>query len=289
MRINLVAPNFHSGGPENIVGSLPPLHLLYIGGALKQVGYNDITLIDINKIDQGLQSDEKLSEYILNNKPNLIMIGGAASTPSFPRTIELAKSIKLKSQDAQIVIGGAHPTYMYKDIIKNNPPFDYIVRGEGEIPSQNLVMALDEEKDLHQIDNLIWRKNIEGKFIVNQSSNQIVDLNRFNPAWELIPNWNKYKAPVNNEIATTIQFSRGCGYKCTFCGQWQYWKQWHSRDPKKMAKEIIQLYKKFGVTLYFWADENPAQDQTIWLAPSTNLKERMRNVLVIYTICSTPV
>lgn len=34
MEILLINPNFHSGGPENIVGTLPPLGLLYVGGAI---------------------------------------------------------------------------------------------------------------------------------------------------------------------------------------------------------------------------------------------------------------
>ena len=34
MKILLVNPDFHSAGPENVFGTLPPLGLLYVGGAL---------------------------------------------------------------------------------------------------------------------------------------------------------------------------------------------------------------------------------------------------------------
>lgn len=83
MRIILISPDFHSGGPENIVGTLPPLGLLYVGGGLMKGGYEDVTLIDLCKHEEQFSNDAEIGEYIVNKQPTIVFIGGMASTPSF--------------------------------------------------------------------------------------------------------------------------------------------------------------------------------------------------------------
>ncbi|WP_424355521.1 B12-binding domain-containing radical SAM protein [Methanobacterium sp. MBAC-LM] len=273
MKILLVNPNFHSGGPENIVGTLPPLGLLYIGGALMKGGYKDIELIDLCK-EEDFSDDNEIGNYIVNKKPDIIFIGGMASTASLPRSIAISNAVKELNNEIKIVLGGTHPTYMYNNILKENSCIDFIIRGEGEIPSIELVNAYDNQLDMESIKNIVWRdKSYENEKIrVNEVSDQIVNLNEYLPAWDLINNWENYRAPTNNEITTTIQFSRGCNHRCNFCGQWMFWKKWHCRSTESIADEIKYLNKEHGVTFFFWADENPAQDQKKWIELLNSLK-----------------
>ena len=273
MKILLVNPNFHSGGPENIVGTLPPLGLLYIGGALMKGGYKDIELIDLCK-EEDFSDDNEIGNYIVNKKPDIIFIGGMASTASLPRSIAISNAVKELNNEIKIVLGGTHPTYMYNNIMKENSCIDFIIRGEGEIPSIELVNAYDNQLDMESIKNIVWRdKSYENEKIrVNEVSDQIVNLNEYLPAWDLINNWENYRAPTNNEITTTIQFSRGCNHRCNFCGQWMFWKKWHCRSTESIADEIKYLNKEHGVTFFFWADENPAQDQKKWIELLNSLK-----------------
>lgn len=274
MKILLVNPNFHSGGPENIVGTLPPLGLLYIGGSLIKGGYSDIELIDLNTNETDLKNDSDIGEYITKKNPTILFIGGMASTASLSRSIAISQKIKEINNEIKIVLGGTHPTFMYKEIMENHPCIDFIIRGEGELTCQKLIDCLVKNLDIAQVKGLVWRnpKNGGDTYIVNDENSEIADLDEFSPAWNLIKNWEYYRAPANNEITATFQFSRGCNHRCIFCGQWQLWKKWHSRSVKSLVDEVEFLYTHYGVTFFFWADENPAQDQNKWIEVLNGLK-----------------
>lgn len=284
MKIILINPDFHSGGPENIVGTLPPLGLLYVGGGLMKGDYEDVMLVDLCKQDEQFSNDTEIGEYIVNKQPTIVFIGGMASTPSLPRSLAISKAIKELDNEIEIVLGGIHPTFMYNNIMKEHPYIDYIVRGEGEITSLRLVSSLDNDLNMRNVKNIVWRdnKNDGGKIIANEISNEIVNLDEYLPAWSLINNWENYRAPTNNEITATIQFSRGCNHKCIFCGQWMFWKKWHCRSAESLTEEVEFLNRKYGVTFFFWADENPAQDQAKWIELLCSLKnanEKNHNML----------
>lgn len=70
-----------------------------------------------------------------------------------------------------------------------------------------------------------------------------------------------------------IQFSRGCDHRCSFCGQWIFWGKWHCRSAESLTKEVEYLHRKCGVTFFFWADENPAQNQNKWIGLLNSLKD----------------
>ncbi len=274
MKILLVNPNFHSGGPENIVGTLPPLGLLYVGGSLIKGGYQEIKLIDLCKKEGNFSNDFEIAEIIVNEQPNIIFIGGMASTASLPRSLEISKAVKELDNEIRIVLGGVHPTFMYNDIMKEHPYIDFIVRGEGEKTSLQLVESFDNDFDMGKVKNIVWRdeKGGERSFKVNKIDNEFVNLNEYLPAWNLIDNWEDYRAPTNNEITATIQFSRGCDHKCNFCGQWMFWRKWHCRSTESLVKEVEYLNKKHKVTFFFWADENPAKDKSKWIDLLDSLK-----------------
>jgi len=184
MKILLVNPNFHSGGPENIVGTLPPLGLLYVGGALINEGYEDVRLIDLCK-EKPFADEIETSEYIVDYQPDFVFIGGMASTASTPLTLKISKRIKELDKEIKIVLGGVHPTFMYKAIMDENPHIDFIIRGEGEIPSSSLVKSYENDLALNNVRNLVWRSNGAGgsRIKVNSISNEIVNLDEYRPAW----------------------------------------------------------------------------------------------------------
>lgn len=280
MKILLVNPNFyskgpsggHSGGPENMFGTLPPLGLLYVGGALIKEGYEDIELVDLYKKEDKFNNDVEIGEYIVNKQPDIVFTGGMASTPSLPRTLAISESIKELNNEIKVVLGGVHPTYMYNNIMKENSCIDFIIRGEGEKSSAELVKSYDNRRNIKNVKNIVWRDQ-NSQIKVNEFNNEIIGLNEYTPAWNLIKDWEDYRAPLNNEITALIQFSRGCNHKCNFCGQWMFWGKWHCRSAESLAEEVEYLKKKHNVTFFFWADENPTKNQKEWIELLNHLKK----------------
>ncbi len=273
MKIILLNANFHSGGPESIVGNLPPLGFLYIGGALKKGGYKDVELIDLCKTE--FDDDECLIEHIIVKNPEIIFIGGMASTAITPRCIEIAQKIKEHNQKIKVIFGGVHATYMYKDLLTSYSCIDYIIRGEGEKASLELVKAIDEEDNISTIENIVYRSDQgdQNSLCLTPINEEVLNLDEYLPDWELIDNWEIYRTPTNDEITTVVQYSRGCKHKCSFCGQSIFWKKWHSRSIESFVSEIELLHNKYGVSFFFWADENPAQNKTEWINLLKELKK----------------
>jgi anaerobic magnesium-protoporphyrin IX monomethyl ester cyclase len=80
--------------------------------------------------------------------------------------------------------------------------------------------------------------------------------------WELIDHarysyWGGKRAVV-------VQFSRGCPYLCSYCGQRGFWTQWRHRDPVKLARELAWLHREHGVELINFADELPTGSRKMW-------------------------
>jgi len=113
---------------------------------------------------------------------------------------------------------------------------------------------------LSTIKGIAYRKNeISTK---NPPEELIQNLDEYRIAWEFLNQynytyWGKRKAVV-------IQFSRGCPYPCTYCGQSLFWVKWRHRDPQLLADEIEMLHKKYGVEIINFADENPATNKKAW-------------------------
>jgi anaerobic magnesium-protoporphyrin IX monomethyl ester cyclase len=274
MKIILLNANFHSGGPESIVGNLPPLGFIYIGGALKKGGYNDVELVDLCKTE--FNNDKRLIEYIIAKNPEIIFIGGMASTAITPRCIEIAEKIKEHNQKIKIIFGGVHATYMYQNLLTSHSCIDYIIRGEGEKASLELVTAIDKKGDISAVENIAYRSNQgdHNSICFTPMSEEVLNLDEYLPDWELIDNWDIYRIPTNDEITAVVQYSRGCKHKCSFCGQSVFWRKWHSRSAESFVNEINLLHNKYGVSFFFWADENPAQNKVEWI----NLLEELKKI-----------
>ncbi len=77
--------------------------------------------------------------------------------------LKAAEEIKKERPDIFIVIGGFTASYFSKEIIKDYPQVDAVIRGDAEIPLPSLLGALKRGEDLCSVPNLTWRKDGEIK------------------------------------------------------------------------------------------------------------------------------
>src|SRR5262249_42598511 len=57
-----------------------------------------------------------------------------------------------------------------------------------------------------------------------------------------------------------MQLSRGCPLRCTYCGQWGFWRRWRHRSAGNFVGELELLVREYGVRVVWLADENFAAD-----------------------------
>lgn len=272
MRIMMIQPNYHSGGAE-IAGNWPPSWVPYVGGALKTAGFENIRFVDAMT---DYISDDVLREIIANNQPDVVL--ATAITPMIYQSQKTLRIVKEVCSQTKTIMGGIHPTYMYNEVLHEAPWIDYIIRGEGEEITVNLIKAIANSTDIRERRNILGIAFLEeGTVVATDSHPPIADLNILTPDWSLL-DWTKYiYTPLNVRVAVP-SYSRGCPFTCRFCSQWKFWRNYRSCKSKRFVDEIETLVKDYQVGFFILADEEPTINKPKFMALCQELINRNLNV-----------
>jgi anaerobic magnesium-protoporphyrin IX monomethyl ester cyclase len=246
LRTLLINPNETSqGGFSNA-----PLGLAYLAGMLEK---NNLS---VRIVDGYLVGLEGILKEVQNYKPDII--GITCYTPGRINALKIAKLIKEIRNEICVVMGGPHPTIMWKQILSNYPDVDICVIGEGE----QTILEIVQKKPLIEINGIAWRdagiikKNPDRPYFKN------LDMIPF-PAWHLLQlsKYPSFGSEVFNGIDLSIEpripviFSRGCTANCSFCSTWWIWKGHRCRSAKNMVDELEILYRNFGIRHFIFEDD----------------------------------
>lgn len=253
-----------------------PEGLGYISAVLKKGGYG-VKLIDAaacgwkkkfivdgGKIHYGL-SYQEIGDIIKKYNPQLIGISIISSLLK-QNGFLLASEIKKRYPATKIVIGGPHPSVTISESLAN-PNIDYLVFGEGEVTTLELVGQLSKLRPrLRGIKGLAYKVN--GKPIINPVRELIKDLDTLPfPDRDQYPMDDYFRASqkllssfalstYNKKWATVIS-SRGCPYNCIFCSiHLTMGKVWRPRSAENVVSEIEVLVKKLNIRKIAFLDDN---------------------------------
>ncbi|MEI2456382.1 magnesium-protoporphyrin IX monomethyl ester anaerobic oxidative cyclase [Lysobacter firmicutimachus] len=258
LRILLLNPPHTAIGSRVPREQLPPLGLLSIGGPLLDAGF----AVELLDAEFGPMPIDEVVRQVVERAPDLLMVGHSGSTSAHPTIARIAARAKQALPRLRIVYGGVFPTYHWRDVLSREPAVDCIVRGEGERTAVLLAQALARGEEPAGVPGLAYRRN--GRIVDTGPAEMLTDLDQARVGWELIDHdrysyWGGMKAVV-------VQFSRGCPYLCSYCGQRGFWTRWRHRDPVEFAQELARLYREHGVRLINFADELPTGSRKAWKA-----------------------
>lgn len=250
--------------PHTAIGSripgehLPPLGLLSVGGPLLDAGF-EVSLLDADLENLPLMA---ITGHVCQAQPAVAMLGHSGSSSAHATVVELCRLLKQALPSLIIIYGGVHPTYHWQEILRDCPAIDIIVRGEGEQTALSLLEALRDSRPLDGVKGIAFRHL--GQVMGTPPAPPLRDLDAYRVGWELIDHarysyWGGKRAVV-------VQFSRGCPYPCSYCGQRGFWTRWRHRDPVAFARELARLYREHGVELINLADELPTGSRKAWQA-----------------------
>jgi anaerobic magnesium-protoporphyrin IX monomethyl ester cyclase len=285
MRIALVHAPLRSMISDRALGYQTPLGLLMLAGPLLDHGFQ----VDLIDAARDRLTDAQVVGQLEPLQPDAVLVGHSASTKAHPASLRLLRAVKDALPQTLTVYGGVHPTFHFQEILAEPSAIDIIVRGEGEATMLGLAQALSNtrdaapdsagpaggraadgvgqsalrETDLSHVAGIAWRRN--GRVMVNAPRPPLENLDSQRIAWELISDWDKYQAFGIGRTAV-VQFSRGCPHRCTYCGQWPFWQRWGHRDVKPFVDELEFLHREQGVRFFWFADENPTTDKSVWQA-----------------------
>jgi magnesium-protoporphyrin IX monomethyl ester (oxidative) cyclase len=136
---------------------------------------------------------------------------------------------------------------------------DYVVRGEGEIPLQELAAG----EDPHTIKGLVFREG--GRIFDNGRAQAIEDLDQipfpFRPG-HLLEEY-LHSSPRGQHAKQTLSLitSRGCPYDCTFCSVHPVsGYRWRKRSAQNVLEEISYYVERHNVNHLEFEDDNLTLD-----------------------------
>lgn len=232
-------------------GITQPLGLGYIAAFLERNGAK-AAILD-NSIEELAPAEFK--RRVLELRP--FIVGISVSSSSHNTAMELARLIKEADSSILVATGGSHASALPLKILES-PDVDFVVRGEGEETSLELLKALKEGKDPAAVKGLVFRAG--GKVIETPERPPIEDLDALpSPAHHLM-RMDRYGLPASRRLtsapAAAVITSRGCPYGCYFCSHNSVFKgKVRFRSPEKVLAEIEHLHENFGVgEIIFWDD-----------------------------------
>ncbi|MBP6857546.1 cobalamin-dependent protein, partial [Candidatus Pacearchaeota archaeon] len=218
----LVIELIHPPHPQSIEDRLDaPLGLLYIASNLEKEGY----LVRINDLSGVDEKDWKIGEADI--------YGTTIYAPTVNISEKIAKECKRINPYSVVVAGGAHPTAVPDKIGKS---FDVVGIGEGE------EIMLDIARE-YPNNKRFYKKDLER------------NLDKYpHPAYHLVDPFS-YKRKFEGEQAITLLTSRGCPYRCAFCGLAEQHKTMKYRSPENILEEIKFIQKKYGINKFNFQDD----------------------------------
>jgi len=229
---------------------LIPMGLLAVGGFLRKHGY-ETKVYNAAFMPKGVYQEriENTIKIIKDYAPGFIGLG--FPTEAFESTIEIAKRAKELDKDVVIIVGGIHPTAKPFETM-TVPYFDFLVYGEGEITTKELLDALIAQTSLDKIKGIYFKPD---RTILNTEPRpEISNLDDIPFATrDLLIDIEKYPKEALGQIHT----SRGCPYRCAYCSSSIIWgNKVRFRSVLNVISEIDYLNSQFKVKNINFADDN---------------------------------
>jgi len=261
MRIALVVPDM-SPIWENIqTNSLkkpeyrPPMGLLYIAACLASNGYT-VSLWDNYSAEM---PHEDLTSQIALWQPDVV--GISSMTTNYQYAKKLVGDLRALLTNVFLVMGGVHPTLMPAKCLIECQGLDAIVLGEGEQTMSKLVLAIEAGANWRHLQGIAY-KGACGPVIGDFSSPvNLVELPR--PDWSLLDSslYDWRGSTLNMEPVYTVMSSRGCPYRCSFCGKPPWQRVYRKRPVLDVIDEIEGLVKHQGAAAIYFREDNFTADR----------------------------
>ena len=150
-KLLLITPPYHCGVVE-VAGRWLPLNLLYIAQAARAAGVEPV-LYDAMSLDVGW---DEIRAEIRRRRP--AYVASYSITATINKCLELGQVVREEMPDALYILGGVHPTFMWKELLEEeNSPVDIVVCGEGERTTEEMFRALLKDGDLSKVAGLAYR------------------------------------------------------------------------------------------------------------------------------------
>ncbi len=230
----------------------PPLGVLSLASYLRDRSPS----LDVRVVDGARRGYDHVIMELEAFQPDLLLI--SFYTPCAEGAYRLASRCREGMPGTGIVLGGPHATAMPVEALLRSPA-DVVAVGEGEQTADELCVSFRRgigwsTADLARIPGIVYRRGAEFERTPPRSFIRSLDQLPF-PARDLV-DLSDYRGFYITKARpeTTVLWSRGCPYECTFCSN-QVWKSarpWvRTRRPSNIVDEVEELVLRWGIREVF--------------------------------------
>lgn len=217
----------------------PPLGLMYLCAFLSKHNF-DCEIIDLPFVDRGEWK---------NRLKGADLYGITVYSASLYLAKEAARIVKENSPRSLVVVGGPHPTSLAQDVLSDEPNFDVVAMGEGELT----MLELAQGRPLREIQGIVFRDG-EGTRRTKKRA-LIDDLDTLPLPERKILRVNRYTRKVCGNFATSIISSRGCCFNCAFCCKDVFGYTVRFRSVGSVVEEVRQIIRDYGIRAFLFYDD----------------------------------
>lgn len=254
-----------------------PFFMAYAAAVLEQNGYYPRI---VDAIAERIPA-EAFIYAIEKARPDLLII--EVSTPSFPCDLEILGQIRTRfGTDLRIAICGPNQLMVGPEFLEANPGIDFVMRGEYELITLELVRALESGDALEGIRGLNYRDR-NGSVHINPERELLKNIDQIPwPSRHQLPMMNYYdEAGGIPQPCAQMWASRGCPFMCIFC----VWPQlvyggpnYRVRNPKDVADEMEWLVKTYGFKAVYFDDDTFNIGKSRMLELCNHIRSRNLNI-----------
>jgi radical SAM superfamily enzyme YgiQ (UPF0313 family) len=235
-----------------VTSAWPPLGMLYIAGILIREG------IEVSILDQAIKNVTIDQSIRWVKKENPDIVGFSICGSSAREAFKVASTVKTEMPDVTVVLGNYHATFNAERILRKYPSIDVIVRGEGEYACRDLVTCLKKKDPLKEVEGITFRN--KGEIVSTPDRPLIKSIDELPFPDRSLMNA-EYTSLIHGVRAATKKFttvvsSRGCPFKCAFCGCRKFARGvWRPRSVENIVKEL-EYIKSEGYEQFLFVDDN---------------------------------
>ncbi|HYB93113.1 MAG TPA: cobalamin-dependent protein, partial [archaeon] len=237
---------------EKAPASWPPLGILYVATFLRDNG------VEVSVLDQaakGLSLKDTVS-WVKRDDPDIL--GFSTLSCSGKTAAKIAKLAKEENPNLKIVFGNYHATFNAERILKKYPFVDAVVEKEGELTALELAESIEKGADLDGVHGIYFRKNGRIVSTPERPLEKNIDFLPFPDRGLLDVEYRStmFGLDLATERFTTVLTSRGCPYRCSFCGCMKIAHGvWRPRSVENVLGELKMLEDK-GYRQVLFVDDN---------------------------------
>jgi radical SAM superfamily enzyme YgiQ (UPF0313 family) len=171
--------------------------------------------------------------------------------------MDLATLVRKVVPAGTIIMGGAHATFSFSDILRTETPVDCVVLGEGEETLLEIASRCKKNLEWHDVRGIAYL--YAGKVVRTSPRLPLDNLDRIPFGTSFLEHSIGVDVPLQAEFIVT---TRGCPSACHFCSSPTFWgRKVRFRSPHNIVSEMAYIRSRYGLIYFSLRDDTFTVDR----------------------------